>query len=314
MRRAPAMSRRFLSLGCRSEEPLRPAGQGAFVHANCRAARAILYFDMNFYWVYDISNVTFCLLLVAVAIAFGVGGLVLTRGTVRKIFGPPPGCNDLVSYFLSATGVFYGITLGLIAIGAWENFNTVSGRVSSEASSVATLCQDVRAMGDHPDAKQLNDDLREYLRYTIEDAWPVQQRGIVPKGGTERLTSFQEHLLALETTDVTMEMMKVEMLSRLNQVIETRRLRLESVVAGLPGVLWMVVVVGGVLSMILTWCFVSERFGAHALLVGILGALVGLLIFMVAAMDNPFRGKLSVSPKPFELVLDRYYPESVKAK
>jgi hypothetical protein len=262
---------------------------------------------MNLYWVYDLSNAVFCVLMVSLAVIFGVGGLLLTRPLARRIFGPPPGCNDLVSYFLSATGVFYGITLGLIAIGAWENFNMVSNRVSGEAAALATLCQDVRAMGDRPGAAELNADLKEYLRYTIEDAWPVQRKGLIPKGGTERLTTFQRHLLALDTSSSTDEMVKTEMLGRLNQVIETRRLRLESVESGLSMVLWLVVVVGGALNMALTWMFVTDRTPAHALLVGVLGSLVGLLVFMVAAMDNPFRGELSVSPRPFEVVLDRYF-------
>lgn len=262
---------------------------------------------MNLYWVYDLSNTTFCLMMVGVSVLFGVVGLLLTRPLARRIFGPAPGCNDLVSYFLSATGVFYGITLGLIAIGAWENFNGVSERVSREAAAVATLCQDVRAMGEHPSAAQLNADLKEYLRYTIHDAWPVQRKGQIPKGGTERLTTFQQHLLAMQITRPIDSLIQQEMLQRLNQLIEMRRLRLESVESGLSMVLWLVVLIGGAINMAMTWMFVIERMLAHALLVAALGSLVGLLIFMVAAMDNPFRGELSVSARSFEIIFDRYF-------
>jgi hypothetical protein len=34
-------------------------------------------------------------------------------------------------------------------------------------------------------------------------------------------------------------------------------------------------------------------------------ALLGLLIFLLGAMDNPFRGEISVSAEPFELVYQR---------
>ncbi len=264
---------------------------------------------MHLFWLYNLPNWAFCLLVVGAVLAFGVGGLVLARPLARRVFGPPPGCNDLVSYFLSAMGVFYGITLGLIAIGAWENFNGVSGSVSREAAAIATLCQDVRAMPDKGAAATLNADLKEYLRYTIEDAWPVQRQGQIPKGGTERLSVLHEHLLAIEATRPVDQSVQNEMLSRLNTLIEMRRLRLESVEVGLPGVLWLIVIAGGALSVATTWFFVTERPRAHLLLVAILCTLVGLLIFMVAAMDNPFRGELSVSPRAFEIVLDRYFGE-----
>jgi len=38
------------------------------------------------------------------------------------------------------------------------------------------------------------------------------------------------------------------------------------------------------------------------LLTGILAALLGLLVFLLAAMDLPFRGDYSVGPDSFELV------------
>jgi hypothetical protein len=35
---------------------------------------------------------------------------------------------------------------------------------------------------------------------------------------------------------------------------------------------------------------------------GLIAALLGLMVFMVAALDNPYRGEVSVSPAPFERV------------
>jgi hypothetical protein len=37
----------------------------------------------------------------------------------------------------------------------------------------------------------------------------------------------------------------------------------------------------------------------------ILSALLGLLIYLLGALDNPFRGDVSVTPEPFELVYQR---------
>jgi hypothetical protein len=36
-----------------------------------------------------------------------------------------------------------------------------------------------------------------------------------------------------------------------------------------------------------------------------LSALLGLLIFLLGALDSPFRGEISVSSQPFELVYQR---------
>jgi hypothetical protein len=45
--------------------------------------------------------------------------------------------------------------------------------------------------------------------------------------------------------------------------------------------------------------------GMHFWMTVMLSALLGLLIFLLGALDNPFRGGISVSPQPFELVYQR---------
>jgi hypothetical protein len=43
----------------------------------------------------------------------------------------------------------------------------------------------------------------------------------------------------------------------------------------------------------------------HSWMTVIVAALLGLLIFMLGALDNPFRGDVSVGYEPFELVYER---------
>jgi hypothetical protein len=42
----------------------------------------------------------------------------------------------------------------------------------------------------------------------------------------------------------------------------------------------------------------------HVLLSGVLSIFLGVVIFLIAAMDNPFRGDVSVGPDSFQLVYD----------
>jgi hypothetical protein len=90
----------------------------------------------------------------------------------------------------------------------------------------------------------------------------------------------------------------------LDEVVEQRRLRLGSVTTGLPGALWAVVLIGAMLNIGLTYLFWIENFPLHALLVTVLAVFIGLLVFLTAAMDNPFRGDFSVSADAVRSVLD----------
>jgi hypothetical protein len=54
----------------------------------------------------------------------------------------------------------------------------------------------------------------------------------------------------------------------------------------------------------LCWLLRTGHIALHASLIGILSVLMGLLIFMMAAMDHPFRGEMSIGPDAFQLVYD----------
>ncbi len=55
----------------------------------------------------------------------------------------------------------------------------------------------------------------------------------------------------------------------------------------------------------MTYLFWVENLTLHALLVAILATFIALLIFLTAAMDNPFRGEFSVSPEVFQTILEK---------
>nr|MBA2714638.1 DUF4239 domain-containing protein [Rubrobacteraceae bacterium] len=99
------------------------------------------------------------------------------------------------------------------------------------------------------------------------------------------------------------EILHAETVREFNAFVEARRQRLYGVEKGLPVELWYVVIIGAVLSIVLTWLFALERLGIHLLVSGILAMFIGVTVFLIAAMDHPFRGALSISPEAFEIVL-----------
>ncbi len=80
---------------------------------------------MNLYWLYDLSNFLFGILIIGFFVAVGVVGLYLTRRWVRRLHLVEHSHNDIVGFYLAAITVFYGITLGLVAVGTWETYSDV---------------------------------------------------------------------------------------------------------------------------------------------------------------------------------------------
>jgi hypothetical protein len=87
-----------------------------------------------------------------------------------------------------------------------------------------------------------------------------------------------------------------ETLRQYNIKVEFGRARLSNVTTGLPAVLWWVVAFGALMNIALIWTQDME-IHVHLILGAVLASILGAVIFLIAELDNPFRGEVSVGPE-----------------
>ena len=148
---------------------------------------------MNMYWVYELPSWLFGVLTMAMTMAVALSGLYATRRWARRVHGDRHSHNELVGYYLGAVCgavcVFYGITLGLLAVAAWQTYSDVETKVGEEAAAVGALYRDVSTFPE-PNRTELQSDLRRYVRQIIDVAWSEQRQGIVPQEEGVTLSTF----------------------------------------------------------------------------------------------------------------------------
>ena len=253
-------------------------------------------------WIYDLPNWLFFLFCTGITITFAALGLLATRNWVRRHADEHPEQNDLVSYFLGASGVIYGIALGLVAAGVWSNFQTLSGEVDDEAGITAAIYQDVSSYP-MPQRQLLQQHLRDYVQAVINQDWPQLRQGNMPTASTQVLYRFKRELFNFVPSDAGLRLIHEQALEQYNELAKIRRDRLQGSNSSLPGVLWWVIILGSFINIIITWFFVSDHVGYQLGLTILLALLLGSLLFLTAAMDNPFRGDFSVDSASFKQVL-----------
>jgi hypothetical protein len=219
--------------------------------------------------------------------------------------------NGVVGWFFSAIFTIYGITLGLIAVTTWESYSHVSEIVSHEASSIAALYRDTAGFP-NPLRDDLQQRLREYTRYLIDRVWPAQRLGESPTEGNRMLDEFESDLYSNEPASESQRILQTEALKAFNVLIEFRRQRIEAVGQGVPDVVWVVVLLGGALTIVTSFCFQLNEFKFHLLLSSGLAAMIGLLVFLIAAFDRPYRGTVSIDPTAYEIIYDGLMKNNAK--
>jgi Protein of unknown function (DUF4239) len=258
---------------------------------------------MDFYWVYDLPNWQFFLLMTGSFVSFSLLGAFLFSNRFEKLLGLTQEHNGIVSTYLSLTGAFYGITLGLIAVGTFENFKDVSNTVTDESSALTALYRDVTIL-EKPEKVILQNTLKEYTHYVIEQAWPLQRQGLIPKGGTIIINKFQDQFSKYIPESEKDKLIFAEVFDQYNVLIEKRRNRLNAVNEGLPSTIYLILFLGAFINILLTWFLVIKNKKLDVAINILSGVLLGSLIFLIIVMDNPFRGQYSVGSDSFQLLLD----------
>ena len=94
---------------------------------------------MNFYWIYDLENWQFFIICISFFVFFCLSGTLIFNKYLDRILKLKKQYNSIIAIFLGLSGVIYGITLGLIAVATFENYNKVESIVFEESSALAAL-------------------------------------------------------------------------------------------------------------------------------------------------------------------------------
>jgi Protein of unknown function (DUF4239) len=259
---------------------------------------------MNLYWIYNIPNWQFFALTVFTFVLFSLIGSHFFGKYLDKWLGLTIENNETVGHFLAWGSVFYSITLGLIAVGTFENFKEVEGSVSKEASALDGLYRTVNLLENDSKKSAMKFCLKRYALYMSGPGWKMQQQGIIPKGTSKIINDFEKKLQEYTLDTEKDKLIFVEILGENNKLSEKRRERINNINGGLPATIWEVIIVGALINIILAWALVIPNKRLEILINTLTSALLGSLIFLIAALDNPFRGELSVDPLPFINLLE----------
>ena len=239
---------------------------------------------------------------------FALVGLWLTRRWLL----PPLRLRHEDAYYAAAlvqsSMLLYGLIAALTAVGVWQRYAEVSDIVSGEAAAIVSLWRD---LGGYP--RPLRDTtrgiLRGYTKQIIVEAWPQQRQGQVPTEGTEWMDRLQAQIFTFEPTTDSQKILHAETLRAFNQLVHQRRQRLDAVEGRLPGVLWWVLIPGAVGCIALCLFFHVENARFQAIILLGVTSFLAMVLFVIIALDRPFRGDAGIPADSYQLVYDHHMKE-----
>jgi len=241
----------------------------------------------------------------ALQITIAMLGANLVLATVRRFYPPErrsSSDNDMISGSFATVGAVYALVLGFVIVVVWQQYSDTEATVGREANAIADLDRMSRALP-VDSQRQVQDAARTYLRLGIREEWPMMARGG---------SSTRAHAALVELWTVYTDMEAKERgsplyersVSRLNELGDNRRQRLNDSRQSVSPLMWVMLYVGGLITLITLCLFDADSPELHRFLTMTLAGMLTLALVLIGALESPFDENLPITPEMFQAVLD----------
>jgi hypothetical protein len=244
------------------------------------------------------------LLLLCVAMALAVGGLILVQRLVPMALRRQH--NDVAGFIYAVLGVTYAVLLGLMVVAVWEQWEAAADTADDEASSLAEIFWIADRLPES-DGRHIQELARSYARVVVYEEWSLMEHEKSSPRAWDLLDEIRVSLQDLDPSTPEQEVLYEQSLERMRDLADARRDRLLEAEKGLPVILWVVLITGGIIVVGFTYLFGLQSTVIHLLMVGSLALIIALVLFTVAALNYPFKGDITIDPEAMKHVLGRFH-------
>jgi hypothetical protein len=221
--------------------------------------------------------------------------------------------NDVAGFIYAALGVIYAVLIALVVIAVWEEYDAASVTVEQEANALAEIFWLAHRLPE-PEGSHIQELARSYAHEVVDKEWPLMEQGQAPlmtqtqgtPAGWTLIDEIRANLQEFQPQTPADEQLYAEGLDQVQRLADARRMRLVAAEEGIPGVLWAVLIFGGVAAIGFTYLFGLANTWAHRLMVFTLAAVIGLVLFTIGALEHPFSGGARIGTEAFDLILERF--------
>ncbi len=213
--------------------------------------------------------------------------------------------NEVAGQVFTVVGGVNVVIAAFVLISLFDAMDKAQDTTYEEANALVAVQWASESLAE-PAKSKVQKLTTEYATVVAEQEWPDMQAGRpVGAEGWTLLSSLQDTVEGAKTATERQENSRVTAASQIWNVYEARQVRLNSSGSGVSTVVWFAILVGSVMSVALMFMFGGPGLYSYAIIVSMLAGAIGLLMFAIYQLQNPFSGGASVGPDAFLSALAR---------
>jgi Protein of unknown function (DUF4239) len=207
--------------------------------------------------------------------------------------------NDFTGAVVAVIGTTYAVILAFTLAGVWAMLQQAQANEEQEANALVNIYRIASQLKD-PNAKPIQELCVRYANNALEREWPAMDKRQMPPEGAEIINQFWTLAGEIQARAQPDAIGAYQLMEELRLLTQHRRVRIMDSREALPGILWAVLIAGGIITVASSCFFGVPSFRFHLLQVLMLSFLVALVLVAIADIDQPYQGAVKVAPQGFE--------------
>lgn len=209
--------------------------------------------------------------------------------------------HSILDPLLGVVGTLFSVLLGFMVGGAMDRYHDSVVNVDLEANSVMDVFRLSQGL-ESDDRVRLRNLCREYTAKVVELEWKEMKEQSKNESARECYQEIWESALAIDPgSDERINNIQQSLLDAVKNLGENRRARIVASRHGLNLVQWLVIGLGGAITVLFCLFFPMRKAIFHTFFTGLVAVSLGLNIWLLSAYSTPFSGELQIQPYMFTL-------------
>jgi hypothetical protein len=228
------------------------------------------------------------ILILGLSLAVGLGCSVGVRKILR--LNPSDDEAEVAINLMQVASAYIGIMLAFAAVSVWQDYQDAQTAVHQEAATASELYRDLTMFG--PETVATRQALRGYMTSIVKDEWPLLGAGTKSPATEAALERLYAAFGTIQPQGDRDSAIYSEAFSKMNDLVVMRRDRVTDSQVGIPAILWVVGLVGSILTIAYAAAFSHSRL--NLLMIAGISLTIGLLFLFLLTVDNPFKGPAQI--------------------
>lgn len=211
--------------------------------------------------------------------------------------------HGVTSAIFSRAVSMFGILLAFVVIILWQEYQAADVNAINEGNAALDIYRD---LSHYPNSSQVEAATSSYSKFIIsvvQDEYPAMKQMMRSKKTQKTKDNLWLDIMNIQPKTSQEQTFYKNIVKNFESLSNYRRTRLKELHSSVPDVLWVVIIIGSIVTIFSATLLFSEKLWIHALSISMLAIIVATTIFLAIQLDYPFMGALSAEKAGYTGIL-----------